>query len=244
MNHRKPTTIPGIYLISNETDGRFYVGKAGNITMRWHHHMHHLIKGTHINAFLQRAWNKYGAGAFVFSVVVDLSGTPKSDLKDALNSAEREVFERFRGRSYNILHVGSGGDTVPADTRRKLSEARKAAWDRFRAENPGEKLTTFGDHHEFKRSEEGRLQQSEVVLALWERDGHREYMGGLAKTRWENEEFRDNQVTRVKADWSDIDKRERRMASIQGAWSDPEAKARRLALCAATRAANKARKKA
>ncbi len=241
MNPRKPTTIPGIYLISNERDGRFYVGKASNITMRWHHHRHHLAKGNHINAFLQRAWNKYGPDAFVFSVVVDLSGTPRSNLKDALNAAEKEAFEQFKDRSYNILKVGAGGEMVPLDTRLKLSETRKAAWDRVRAERPGEKLAVFGSHHEFKRSEEGRLQQSETTLAVWARDGHREYMGSLAKARWGNEEFRDNQVTRVKADWSDTDKREARMAGINGAWTDPEAKARRLALSAATRAANKAK---
>ena len=59
----------GIYRIHNTITGDKYVGSAVNIPKRWKQHRRQLRAGHHHSRFLQRAWNKYGADAFVFSVV-------------------------------------------------------------------------------------------------------------------------------------------------------------------------------
>lgn len=59
----------GIYAIINTTNDKFYIGSAQNIKARWAEHRRDLRRGDHNNQHLQRAWNKYGAEAFVFTVL-------------------------------------------------------------------------------------------------------------------------------------------------------------------------------
>lgn len=59
----------GIYSITNQINGKIYIGYATNIKNRWKHHRSELKLGTHPNAHLQSAWNKYGKDSFVFQVV-------------------------------------------------------------------------------------------------------------------------------------------------------------------------------
>ena len=59
----------GIYLIKNNINNKVYVGSAANITTRWNSHKSALNSQKHKNIHLQRAWNKYGATNFCFSVI-------------------------------------------------------------------------------------------------------------------------------------------------------------------------------
>jgi group I intron endonuclease len=61
--------ICGVYAIVNTVNGHRYVGSAVNIKKRWEAHKNSLCKGTHHSRYLQRAWNKYGADCFGFSVI-------------------------------------------------------------------------------------------------------------------------------------------------------------------------------
>ena len=59
----------GIYKIRNISNNHIYVGSAVNIKSRWSSHKAALKKQTHHGSYLQRAWNKYGAECFEFSVI-------------------------------------------------------------------------------------------------------------------------------------------------------------------------------
>jgi group I intron endonuclease len=60
----------GVYTIVCRPTGKVYVGSSAVcLRGRLNGHKVDLRKGTHGNLYLQRAWNKYGAGAFEFSVV-------------------------------------------------------------------------------------------------------------------------------------------------------------------------------
>lgn len=59
----------GIYKIQHLASGKVYIGSAANIDRRWKEHKAYLLRGNHHSIKLQRAWDKYGAGAFEFSVV-------------------------------------------------------------------------------------------------------------------------------------------------------------------------------
>lgn len=63
----------GIYQIRHMTSGKVYVGSSGNIPVRWRLHRRELRQGVHHSQKLQRAWNKYGADAFVFEVLAECS---------------------------------------------------------------------------------------------------------------------------------------------------------------------------
>ena len=59
----------GIYAIVNTVNGKRYVGSAKRFRTRWNAHRAALNKGLHHSRHLQSAWNKYGAEAFVFTII-------------------------------------------------------------------------------------------------------------------------------------------------------------------------------
>ena len=62
----------GIYQILCVPTGKVYIGSSADIRRRWRQHREGLTRryGTsHENSYLQHAWDKYGADAFVFSVL-------------------------------------------------------------------------------------------------------------------------------------------------------------------------------
>ena len=70
-NFSKETlTIPGVYQITNKTNGHKYIGSSINIWKRWGSHLAELRKNTHSGVHLQNAWNKYGEDSFEFSVLI------------------------------------------------------------------------------------------------------------------------------------------------------------------------------
>ncbi len=63
----------GIYRIKNNVTGHVYIGQASrpNGFLRRHsHHLWALQANRHDNHYLQNSWNKHGAGAFAFSIVL------------------------------------------------------------------------------------------------------------------------------------------------------------------------------
>src|SRR5687767_14709555 len=88
----------GVYLIRNAVNNKVYVGSAAYITSRWSNHRARLGKGNHHSIKLQRAWNKYGAEAFRFLVLIRVS-------KEQLIAAEQQWIDHFKAASqagYNV----------------------------------------------------------------------------------------------------------------------------------------------
>jgi len=61
--------VPGIYKITCVPTGRFYIGSAADIRLRWLSHMSTLALRTHHSSRLQKAWEQHGAERFVFEIV-------------------------------------------------------------------------------------------------------------------------------------------------------------------------------
>jgi len=70
----------GIYKIINVVTGDFYLGSSLNIHNRYKNHIYKLNKQNHRNNILNRAWKKYGAGAFVF-VVIEKTNLQHNELR-------------------------------------------------------------------------------------------------------------------------------------------------------------------
>ena len=60
----------GVYEILNTTNGKRYIGSAINIARRWDVHARDLRYKRHHSQALQRAWDKYGRGAFRFNTLL------------------------------------------------------------------------------------------------------------------------------------------------------------------------------
>jgi group I intron endonuclease len=87
--------ISGIYSITNKNNGNKYIGSAVHIKHRWNCHISDLNKNKHHSIYLQRAWDKYGADCFEFSVIEYCE-------KDKLIEREQFFIDIFCP-TYNIL---------------------------------------------------------------------------------------------------------------------------------------------
>jgi group I intron endonuclease len=124
----------GVYAITHIGSQRVYIGSSGNIARRWAQHKTHLRYHKHSSQKLQRAWDKYGAGAFQFSILEEcaLEGLREQeqywiDTLEAYNTGfnctkkAKEHSEEVRKR----LSEQKLGKKMSDEHRRKLSEAHK-----------------------------------------------------------------------------------------------------------------------
>jgi hypothetical protein len=131
------TKVSGVYQIRNKINGHCYVGSAINIGKRWLEHTSELNRNKHGNRHLQFAWNKYGAGAFEFSIL-------ETCFFFALISEEQVWIDKLKpkynlsptaGSSLGVKHTAetrarmaeaNRGKTASIETRMKMSESMKA----------------------------------------------------------------------------------------------------------------------
>lgn len=111
----------GIYQIQHLASGKKYIGSARRIKRRLSKHKTDLRAGKHHCSKLQRSWDKYGEGAFAFSVV-----------ELVLNEAQLLAREQFWIDSEQTLTTGFNicptagsclGRVVTPEHRAKLSAA-------------------------------------------------------------------------------------------------------------------------
>ena len=93
----------GIYMITNTVNGKKYIGQSNWLKKRIGAHLNHLRNGAHSNIHLQRSFNKYGEGAFDFSII---------EYCDEERLNEREIYyiklyDTFRN-GYNQTEGGEG----------------------------------------------------------------------------------------------------------------------------------------
>lgn len=109
-----------IYNITNNTNGKVYVGSALNVSRRKIEHWRDLRGNRHANRKLQCAWNKHGEASFTFSVIervvdpADLTAREQHWI-DALSACSR--------RGYNLAPKARSmlGFVHTQETRNKMS---------------------------------------------------------------------------------------------------------------------------
>jgi len=117
----------GVYEITNLLDGEMasYIGSSHDIKNRWRQHIWRLRSGKHGNRHLQRAWDKWGEGAFSFCVLEQVDGV------NELLSREQYYLDRLfesGDNPYNIASDASAsarGRVVSKEARLKMSIAKK-----------------------------------------------------------------------------------------------------------------------
>jgi len=112
----------GIYKIEHLASGKIYVGSAVNIKRRIWEHKNRLKTSTHPNPKLQRAWDKYGAEAFEFSILVICSS-------EELLIKEQEFIDNLKTMEfgYNLCPVAGSalGIKRSEETKKRMSESQK-----------------------------------------------------------------------------------------------------------------------
>ncbi len=236
MSANKGLNHPAIYTITNTISGKIYVGQARNVRKRWHSHQWHLKKGKHRNNHLQRSWDKHGETAFIFQVVINLSGTPETELQEIMNKAEIELLAKIP-KSYNLMEAAKSGTSPSLETRKKLSEMRKKLWQdpEFRERRRISHQAACADPELQKRrsaalieafnTPESSAKKTHAMKKRWSENGDlRLEQSAKRKANWKNEEYREKQSQSRSKTWTDPEVYERRIAGMKAAWIKRKAK--------------------
>jgi group I intron endonuclease len=119
--------VTGIYIIACLANGLVYVGSAVHIARRWSEHRGWLMRGVHFNRRLQRAWNKYGADAFTWNLVVEMPNASAQELV----AMEAHIIEAM-GDVFNVAIPG-----VPWMKGKRHSSEARARMSALRRGRPG-----------------------------------------------------------------------------------------------------------
>lgn len=240
MSRRSRLSISGIYTLTNAVSGTVYVGQARNIRKRWEVHRSTLERGKHRNGYLQRAWNKYGAAAFRFEVILDLSNTPKDDLGRRLNEEEIAALRRFPD-TYNLMEAGWSGTIASDSTRKLLSHIRQEMWAdpllrarivaamKERAADPEHQKRRGEGIAAYRNTPEAKAAVSAHMTNLWTDPDHRAEQSARRTANWQDEAYRAQQSASRAATWQDPEVRAKRDAGMRASWQNPEKRALRLA---------------
>lgn len=104
--YREAERHAGVYQVKNTVNGKVLLGSAMDLHGPFNRHRFTLKYGIHLNKQLQREWNEFGEGAFVFEVleVVKKRDAPDFSMEIALSALEAAWVERlqpFGERGYN-----------------------------------------------------------------------------------------------------------------------------------------------
>ena len=94
----------GVYQILCIPTGKVYIGSSRDLQHRIASHQRLLNSGKHENSYLLRAWRKYGAEAFVFTVI------ELCELEDLIEREQSYIdfFQSYKSkRGYNIRHIAA-----------------------------------------------------------------------------------------------------------------------------------------
>lgn len=114
--------VSGIYKIENLIDGKIYIGQTVNYRRRIKSHLSSLKRNKHHNEHLQRAFNKYGEGAFVIELLEECNA-------DVLDDIEIKYIRDLNAcdstKGYNLMFGGQIHRKFTKETRMKMSESSK-----------------------------------------------------------------------------------------------------------------------
>ncbi len=147
------TDVKGVYLITNNTNGKQYVGSSVDVKRRWDTHKSKLRGGYHTNKHLQSAWNKYGEDAFSFKLLLLCDDQYLLDFEQRCLDQLKPAYNMTARSSAPML-----GHCHTAETKAKISAARKGmkfteehranmAKARLGKKIPGRKSVVFSEEH-------------------------------------------------------------------------------------------------
>ena len=127
----------GVYKITNNVTGDFYVGSSCNMQRRIYYHRLDLANNRHDNPHLQNAWNKYGEPIFEFTVLLLCDIAHKLYFEQAFLDLFQPTYNIaisavafMQGRHHTEeakqkMSEARKGRVVPGEIRLKMSQAQK-----------------------------------------------------------------------------------------------------------------------
>lgn len=222
----------GIYAITNNINGKRYIGSAVDVARRWRAHKYRLNRGTHHSIKLQNSWNKHGQEAFLFEVIelVEDVGILIEREQDWITKSESTG-----SRGYNICATAGSRLGVPHSDEAKAKIARASTGKKHSAESIAR----------MRMAQKGKVISAETAAKIGAAAKGRVPSPDALKKRAESGKISKGTPearAKVSKQWAGIKKSPEHVAKIRaariagGGWIvTPEATAKRLA----SRAANK-----
>lgn len=131
----------GVYIITCETNGRYYIGSSTDVDKRIARHLWSLRKGTHHNVYMQRVFDKYGEDSFQFQILKEKTLDDCRALEDALLD-----YHVDQSLCMNIGRTACGGDNLTNNPNRQriLKRIKRATVRWMSSMTPEERKEKFG----------------------------------------------------------------------------------------------------
>lgn len=122
-------TICGIYSITNQVNGKIYIGQSVNIFARWKNHLTGLYGGYHTNKHLQNSFDKYGENNFDFNIIK----VCKPLYLDRFEKLYIRIFDTLnQEKGYNKIAGGNENKKYSSESKENISKGLK----KYYKENP------------------------------------------------------------------------------------------------------------
>lgn len=119
----KMTNI-GIYKITNQTNGKVYIGQSVEINKRFIRHRMNLKKNIHDNCYLQSSYNKHGKELFVYEIV-EYCEESKLNERENFWILHYNSHDRRYGYNFTIPNPNGDGYRRSEETIKKISKKLK-----------------------------------------------------------------------------------------------------------------------
>ena len=149
----------GIYKILNQNNGKFYIGSAVSLSMRWREHVWQLSRGLHPNRHLQSAWKKHGEDAFVFVVLERIEDETKLIEKEQYYLDELRPFIPTLG--YNLSPTAGSTLGIPC-TPEKAAKIGAANRGRVRTEEHRAILRKYGGTVSYNEDSRRKISEANI----------------------------------------------------------------------------------
>lgn len=195
----------GIYRILNTQNGHMYIGSAAtSFGRRWGTHRRLLLKGVHYCKYLQNAWNKYGADAFVFEILEHTD-------RDVVIQRESDWIEQYKASGCTLYN------------------SAPPAWFRLGGKYTVEERATSSRRvQEWAKTESGAAAMAAARRVRWSKSGAAQHMAEKMRRQWANPDQRRKRMAPQRAatstpEWSAAQSGRTRMS-----WGNPEQRAKRI----------------
>lgn len=111
-----------VYKITNEIDGKFYIGSTNNLIKRYYTHINHIRTGKNSCIKLIRAVKKYGENNFKFEIICECP-------TEQVLKTEQEYIDSLKPQ-YNVAKIAGSnlGIKRTEDVKLKKSASQKENW--------------------------------------------------------------------------------------------------------------------
>lgn len=156
--------ISGVYKITNNVNGKYYVGGSKNIINRWYNHVYELRHHQHDNIHLQRSWDNYGENSFLFLII---------EASDDIVSVEQKYLDIAKNEqnfSYNQQFL-SGRVEMTEEMKKIIGQSLRKRYTKH-------KHPMLGRNHTLESRQKMSVSQTGKILSEKTKDKIRKSLSG------------------------------------------------------------------